>query len=325
MAAPQLSIVIPIFNEQELLPELLSRFGAVKTQLHRSCDIPEGGIEILFVNDGSTDDTLNILLAHCRRHPDYVLINLSRNHGHQLAITAGLDHARGDAVVMIDGDLQDPPELIVDLYRKQQEGYDVVYAVRNTRKGETWFKLLTASFFYKTLRRLTGVDIPANTGDFRIMSRRVADSLRALRERHRFIRGLVSWVGFRQTGIGYDRQPRFAGETKYPLSKMIRFAVDGITAFSAVPLRLISYTGLFTAVAGFFCALYVLYLRLFTDRTIPGWTSLIVIVLILGGVQLIALGVIGEYLGRLHEESKRRPLYIIEGIYRAAGDRQEIP
>jgi dolichol-phosphate mannosyltransferase len=320
---PQLSIIIPIYNEQALLPELLSRVAAVKRQLHQQNGIPDSGIELLFVNDGSTDEGPAILKAHCQTHPDYVLINLSRNHGHQLAITAGLDHARGDAVVMIDGDLQDPPEVIVDLYRKYQEGYDVVYAVRNTRKGETWFKLVTASLFYKTLRHLTRVDIPANTGDFRIISRRVADSLRALRERHRFIRGLVSWVGFHQTGIRYDRQPRFAGHTKYPLSKMIRFAIDGITAFSSVPLRLISYVGFLTAVAGFCSAAYVLYLRLFTDRTVQGWTSLIVIVLLLGGVQLIALGVIGEYLGRLHEESKSRPLYIIESIYNGSPRHKE--
>jgi dolichol-phosphate mannosyltransferase len=323
VAAPQLSIVIPIYNEEELLSELLSRIGAVKAQLHQHWGLPDRGIEVLFVNDGSTDDTRAILKAHCQTRPDYVLINLSRNHGHQLAITAGLDHAGGDAVVMIDGDLQDPPEMIIDLYRKHREGYDVVYAVRNTRPGETWFKLTTASLFYKTLRHLTGVDIPADTGDFRIISRRVADSLRAIRERHRFIRGLVSWVGFRQTGIVYDRQPRFAGHTKYPLSKMIRFAIDGITSFSSVPLRFISYVGLFTALLGFVAAAYVLYLRLFTDRTIQGWTSLIIIVLLVGGVQLIALGVIGEYLGRLHDESKSRPLYIIESIYSGSQSHQE--
>lgn len=314
---PQLSIVIPIYNEEALLPELLSRITAVSTELNKQHGIPESGIEVLFVNDGSSDESFELLKKYCQNHPGYILINLSRNHGHQLAITAGIDHARGDAVAIIDGDLQDPPEFILDLYRKYREGYDVVYAVRNTRKGETWFKLATANLFYKVLRQLTRVDIPANTGDFRIISRRVANSLCSLRERHRFIRGLVSWVGFRQTGISYDRQRRLAGDTKYPVSKMVKFAIDGITGFSSVPLRFISYLGLVAAISGFISAAYVLYLRLFTDRTVQGWTSLTTIVLLLGGVQLIALGVIGEYLGRLHDESKRRPLYIIENIYDA--------
>lgn len=317
MTPPQLSIIIPIYNEQAVLPELLARIAAVQIQLQKHHGIPDDGIEVLFVNDGSSDQSFEILRTHCQSRSDHILINLSRNHGHQLAITAGLDHARGDAVVIIDGDLQDPPELIVDLYGKYQEGFDVVYAVRNTRKGETWFKLATANLFYRVLKHLTRVEIPANTGDFRIISRRVADALRTLRERHRFVRGLVSWVGFKQTGIPYDRQPRFAGTTKYPLSKMIRFALDGITAFSSVPLRLIFYLGFLTAMAGFSFAIYAVCLRLFTDRTVHGWTSLIVIVLVLGGVQLIALGVIGEYLGRLHEESKGRPLYIVENIYTA--------
>ena len=299
------------------MPELLSRLGAVARQLDERYGIHERDVQVLLVNDGSTDKTLDMLRDHCHTHPGYAVINLSRNHGHQVAITAGLDHAQGDAVVIIEGDLQDPPEVILDLYEKYREGYDVVYAVRNTRDGETWFKLVTANLFYKALRYLTRVDIPANTGDFRIMSRRMADALGGLRERHRFVRGLVSWIGFRQTGILYDRQRRFAGETKYPFSKMVRFAVDGITAFSSVPLRITSYFGFLIAGAGFLYALYVLYLRFFTDQTVQGWTSLIVIVLLLGGVQLIALGVIGEYLGRLHDESKRRPLYIVERIYKA--------
>jgi polyisoprenyl-phosphate glycosyltransferase len=318
VATPTLSIVVPIYNEQAVLPELLARIDAVRDRLHKHEGIPEGGIEVVVVNDGSTDHSFAVLKSHCETHPHDVLINLSRNHGHQLAITAGLDHARGDAVVIIDGDLQDPPEFIVDLYRKYLEGYDVVYAVRNTRQGETWFKLLTARLFYRTLRALTRVDTPANTGDFRIMSRRVADVLRGIREQNRFIRGLVSWIGFKQIGLGYDRQPRFAGETKYPLSRMVRFAIDGIIAFSTVPLRLISCVGLLTALAGFAAAVWALYLRFFTERTVQGWTSLIIIVLVLGGIQLIALGVIGAYLGRLHDESKRRPLYIVEQVYDAS-------
>jgi glycosyltransferase involved in cell wall biosynthesis len=321
--APALCIVIPVYNEQDVLPALLARLEGVKARLHRDEGIPHGGVEVLFVNDGSTDRTLDMLRSHCATHPDDVLINLSRNHGQQLAITAGLDHARGEAVVIIDGDLQDPPELIVDLYRKSREGYDVVYAVRRTRQGETWFKVWTARLFYRTLRALTRVDIPANTGDFRLMSRRVADVLRSLRERHRFIRGLVSWVGFPQTGIPYDRQPRLAGHTKYRTTKMIGFAVDGITGFSSIPLRAISYLGLLTAMTGFVVAAYALYLRFFTDRTVQGWTSLVIIVLMLGGVQLIALGVIGAYLSRLHDESKGRPLYIVESVYDASRQQQE--
>jgi len=323
MGLPQLSIVIPVYNEEALLPELLSRTATVTRRLETEFAVPPSGVEVIFVNDGSTDRTFDVLKTHCETHRGYVLVNLSRNHGHQLAITAGLDCARGDAVVLIDGDLQDPPEVILDLYRRYLDGYDVVYAVRNSRQGEGWFKLATASTFYRVLRRLTAVDIPANTGDFRIMSRRVADVLRALRERQRFIRGLVSWAGFRQTGILYDRQPRAAGHTKYPLPKMIKFAIDGITAFSAVPLRLISYFGLLTAAAGFCYAIYVLYLRLFTQHTLQGWTSLIVIVVLLGGIQLIALGVIGEYLSRVHDESKSRPLYIIENLYAADRQREE--
>jgi glycosyltransferase involved in cell wall biosynthesis len=252
-----------------------------------------------------------------RRKQGLCAAEFIRNHGHQTAITAGIDAARGEAVAVIDGDLQDPPEFIADLYAKLREGYDVVYAVRKKREGETFFKLLTAKIFYRLLKKLTNVDIPLDTGDFRIMSRRLVNVFCSLRERHRFIRGMVSWVGFPQTGLEYERNERFAGETKYTLSRMVKFAFDGITSFSSLPLKFSSYLGILTACAGFLYALYIIYLRLFTDLPVQGWSSIVVVVLLLGGVQLLALGMIGEYLGRIHDESKHRPLYIVENFYDA--------
>jgi dolichol-phosphate mannosyltransferase len=247
-----------------------------------------------------------------------VLLNLSRNHGHQIAITAGIEIALGDAISVIDGDLQDPPETIVDLYITMLKGYDVVYAVRKKRDGESFFKLFTASLFYRVLRKLTNVDIPVDTGDFRIMSRRVVNVLKSMKERHRFIRGMISWIGFNQIGMEYERNERHSGETKYTLTKMIKFAVDGITSFSSIPLKLSSYIGIITAFLGFLYSLYIIILKLFMPDTHIelGWASLIICILLLGGTQLLALGMIGEYLGRIHDETKYRPLYIIEDIYR---------
>jgi dolichol-phosphate mannosyltransferase len=254
------------------------------------------------------------------RRPGIVLINLSRNFGHQLAATAGLDAARGEAVVLMDGDLQDPPELIERFFERWQAGYDVVYAVRRSRRGESAFKLATARVFYRTIKRLTNVSIPVDAGDFRLMSRRVVDALKNSRERHRFLRGMVSWVGFEQTGVEYDRDERHSGVTKYPLSKMLTFAVDGITSFSDVPLRFASYLGFSASTVAFVYALIVIVLKVFNINPplyTRGWASTIVAVLFLGGVQLIGIGILGEYIGRIYDEVKARPLYLISDIERS--------
>jgi dolichol-phosphate mannosyltransferase len=239
-------------------------------------------------------------------------VRLSRNFGHQIALTAGLDAARGDAVVCIDGDLQDPPEVIPELVARWQEGYDVVYAVRERREGETRFKLATASLFYKWINRMSPVDIPAQAGDFRLLSRRALDALREMPERARFLRGMTSWIGFRQIGVPYTREARFAGSTKYPLRRMLRFASDAVTSFSTTPIRFVTALGFVSVLLCLVALAWTLYLRLFTERTIQGWTSVVVVVLFLGGVQLLSLGIIGQYVGRIFDEVKGRPLYIVD-------------
>ncbi len=314
-ARPVLSLVVPLYNEVGNVAPLLERIGSVIALLPR-----ELTYEIVLVNDGSTDGTLAAIRAEMKRRPNVVLVDLSRNFGHQLAATAGLEIARGDAVVLMDGDLQDPPELVVEFIRKWREGYDVVYAVRRTRKGEGAFKLLTARIFYRTIKRLTKVEIPVDTGDFRLMSRRVVDALRRSPERNRFLRGMVSWVGYNQVAIEYDRDVRHSGTTKYPLPKMIHFAMDAITSFSDIPLRFASYFGLVVSGVAFIYALLVVGFKLFSLRPpayTPGWASTIVAVLFLGGVQLMSLGLLGEYLGRVYDEVKGRPLYLIRDIERS--------
>jgi glycosyltransferase involved in cell wall biosynthesis len=301
-----LSIVIPLYNEAGNIDELLRRVTAVV----RTLPEPPLAYEIICVDDGSRDATREKLVAAARIDPRLRVISLSRNFGHQIAATAGLDAARGDAVVLMDGDLQDPPELIAEFLERYRAGYDVVYATRRRRSGESRFKILTAALFYRVVRRLTNVSIPVDTGDFRLMSRRVVDALRETRERHRFIRGLVSWVGFHQTGVEYDRDPRFSGETKYPFSKMLKFAIDGITAFSEIPLRFASYLGFITSSFAFLYAVVILILK-FLHFNEPGYTSTILTVLFLGGVQLIGIGILGEYVGRIYDEIKARPLYLI--------------
>lgn len=311
----KLSIVIPVYNEENLIEALHKRVEGLIETLASRFGLSRDDLEILFINDGSTDATLARLTPLCEKNP-YVLINLSRNYGHQLAITAGLDNAQGEAVVMIDGDLQDPPEFIADLYAKFQGGYDVVYAVRKTREGETWFKLATASLFYRLFKSVTRLDIPLNTGDFRIMSRRVVEALKSMRETDRFLRAMTTWVGFKQTGLEYDRQERLSGESKYTLWRMLKLSMDAITSYSAVPLKMVSILGFASALIGFLLGLWALYKRLFTADTVQGWTSIIIVVLFMGGSQLIATGVIGEYLKRVSDQSKQRPLYFIEGIKR---------
>ncbi|MBV8331567.1 MAG: glycosyltransferase family 2 protein, partial [Candidatus Eremiobacteraeota bacterium] len=276
--------------------------------------------EVILVNDGSTDGTVAAIRRELRTRRNLVMVNLSRNFGHQLAATAGLELATGDPVVLRDGDLQDPPELIADFVEKYRQGYDVVYAVRRTRKGESAFKIFTARLFYRAIKRLTNVAIPVDTGDFRLMSRRVVEALRRSPERHRFLRGMVSWVGFNQTGVEYDRDERNAGETKYPLPKMIRFAVDGITSFSDIPLRFAAYFGFAVSAIAFVYAMVVIVAKLFRVNPpayTPGWASTIVAVVFLGGVQLISLGIIGEYLGRIYDQVKGRPLYLVSDIERS--------
>lgn len=314
MERPCLTIVIPIFNEEPVLDALYQRM----TQVAETFGV---SYELLFVNDGSRDASLEILRGYAARDARVRVLDFSRNFGHQVAITAGMDHARGEAVVVIDADLQDPPELIGEMLEKWREGYDVVYAVREKREGESVFKRATAALFYRLLKRVTNVDIPLDTGDYRLMSRRAIEAMKLFRERNRFVRGLVSWLGFRQTGIRFVRAERFAGETKYPLKKMLRFAIDGLVSFSFIPLQLATIMGFLASGLSFVGILWVVYLRVFTEATITGWASMMVILLFLGGVQLLTLGIVGEYIGRIYDEVKRRPLYLIqEEIGQASGD-----
>ncbi len=309
---PVYSVVVPVYNEEAILPELYRRLTDVMEGLGEP-------YEILFVNDGSRDHSLQIMHALHRQDPRVKVISFSRNFGHQMAITAGLDYARGDAVVIIDADLQDPPEVIPDLVAKWKEGYEVVYAVRTEREGETWFKELTAKLFYRLIRRITNVDIPLDTGDFRLMDRQVVETLRAMRERHRFMRGMSSWVGFRQTGVPYRRQARFAGETKYPFNKMLKFALDGITSFSYMPLQIATYLGFGIAALSALFIVFVVIARLSGLQAFAGQATTLVAVLFLGGIQLISLGILGEYVGRIYEEVKERPLYIVSKTWGVEG------
>ncbi|WP_028402992.1 glycosyltransferase family 2 protein [Ectobacillus panaciterrae] len=302
------SIVVPVFNEEAVISETYKRLTDVMKLTGEE-------YELLFVNDGSRDRTASILKEYSDRDSSVKLIDFSRNFGHQIAITAGMDYALGDAIVVIDADLQDPPELILEMIEKWKEGYDVVYAKRTQRKGETFFKKQTASLFYRLLRASTDIDIPLDTGDFRLIDRKVCDEMKKIPEKSRFVRGLVSWVGFRQTAIEYVRDERLAGETKYPLKKMLKLSMDGITSFSYKPLKLASYAGALLSAAGFIYMLVVLYLKLFTDSTVAGWASLIIIQLLFSGIVLIILGVIGEYIGRIYDETKNRPLYIVRDHY----------
>ena len=316
---PTISIVVPLYNEEGNVEELARRIRGVLLELP---DRPT--FEMVFVNDGSSDRTLARLQAVAAAFADVVIVNLSRNFGHQIAATAGLDAARGEAVILMDGDLQDPPELIVDFVEKWRDGYDVVYAVRRSRSGESPFKLITAKVFYRIIKALTNVSIPVDTGDFRLMSRRVVDALGRTRERHRFLRGLVSWIGFRQVGVPYDRAERHSGKTKYPFSKMLKFAIDGITSFSEIPLRFSTYLGFATSGFAFVYAVVVLLLKFFHYNG-PGYTSMMVAILFLGGVQLIGIGILGEYVGRIYDEIKARPLYLVSEIERSAPRSETVP
>lgn len=308
MARPRLSIVVPIWNEELVIPELYRRV----------CDTMDAtgeSWEFICVNDGSRDRSLELLMGLRAADPRVKIIDFSRNFGHQVAITAGTDFAEGDAVVVMDADLQDPPDVVTRMLEKWREGYEVVYAVRSKREGETRFKLLTASLFYRLLRRITDVNIPVDAGDFRLMDRRVVLAMRKLREKHRFMRGLSAWVGFKQIGIEYERAERFAGETKYPLRKMLRLAVSAITSFSFLPLQLATYFGFILAGISLLGIILTIVLRLSGSSAFLGQATTLVAVLFLGGIQLIFLGIIGEYVGRIYDEAKDRPLYIVSHAY----------
>jgi polyisoprenyl-phosphate glycosyltransferase len=306
---PEYSFIVPVYNEQETLQALYERLLSVLEQL-------DGSAEVIFVDDGSEDDSFDRMIEISLRDPRFKVLQLSRNFGHQTAITAGLDFAAGNAVVVMDADLQDPPETVLTMAQRWREGFDIVYAIRRGRPGEDRFKRFTAARFYRLLRRLTNVEIPVDVGDFRLVDRKALEAYKTMRENDRFVRGMFSWIGFRQTGVTYDRAERFAGETKYPLRKMINFAIDGIVSFSNAPLRLALLLGFTVSIISFLYGFVAIVLKLSGAFTVPGWTSIIFVASFLGGVQLIVLGVVGEYVGRIYVETKRRPLYIVN---RAAG------
>ena len=299
------SIVVPVYNEEQVLAETYKR-------LKKVMDSTGEKYELLFVNDGSGDRSAVMIQEFCRRDQKVRLINFARNFGHQLAISAGMDYASGEAIVVIDADLQDPPEVILQMIEKWKAGCDVVYGKRVERKGETFFKKITAAVFYRLLRLMTDVDIPVDAGDFRLLDRKVCQEIKKMREKSRYIRGLVSWVGFRQETVEYVREERWAGETKYPLRKMIKFALDAVTSFSYKPLKLATYVGFVLSLGSFVYLIVVLYQKLFTTNVVPGWASIVTINLFFNGVILIILGIIGEYIGRIYDETKNRPLYIVK-------------
>jgi len=299
------SIIAPIFNEKENLPDLYLRVKEVM-------DSTREPWELVLVDDGSTDGSTDMLRELAKEDKEHIRpVIFARNFGHQVAVTAGLDYSRGEAVVIIDADLQDPPELIIEMSKKWKEGYEVVYAVRAEREGESWFKLWTASLFYRIIYRITDVKIPLDTGDFRLMDRKVVDVMNSMRERHRFLRGMSAWVGFKQIGVEYKRAARKAGETKYPFRKMFRLAINAVTSFSYFPLQVATYVGFIAAGISIVAIPIVVYMRITGSQAFFGQATTLIAVLFLGGVQLISLGVLGEYIGRLYDEAKGRPLYIV--------------
>nr|WP_208752882.1 glycosyltransferase family 2 protein [Bacillus cereus] len=300
-----ISVVVPMYFEEEVAQECYNRLKSVMLQNNIN-------YEFVFVNDGSTDRTMEILSEIAANDYRTKIVNFARNFGHQVAVTAGIAAAKGDAIVIIDADLQDPPEVIPELIAKWEEGNEVVYAKRKQRKGETWFKLLTAKYFYKFLNYMSDIDIPKDTGDFRIIDRKIADVFNQMTERNRFIRGMMSWVGFRQTYVEYERDERFAGETKYPLKKMIKFASDGIIAFSTKPLRIVMSLGLLSVLISIIVLLYTITVKIFGHGTQTGWASIMVAITFFSGIQLLGLGIVGQYIARIYDESKNRPIYIVK-------------
>lgn len=304
----ELSVIIPLYNEELNIDCLFDRLVLVLNRLNMK-------YEIICVNDGSKDNTIGRLIDYHYQNPVIKIVNLSRNFGKEIALSAGLDYANGAAVVPIDADLQDPPELIAEMVEKWREGYDVIYATRRSRNEETWLKRFTANAFYRTLNRISLVPIPHDTGDFRLLDRRVVDALKKMPERNRFMKGLFSWVGFKQTSIYFDRPSRYQGESTWNYWKLWNFALDGITSFSFIPLKVWSYIGVCVAIPSFFYASFLVLRTLIFGIDLPGYASIMVAILFLGGVQLVSLGVIGEYLGRVYEEVKRRPLYLVRDAY----------
>lgn len=310
-----ISVVVPVYNESEVIGTFYDRATGALARL-------EGfDYELVFVDDGSRDDSYEKLSLFAATDPHVCVLKFSRNFGHQIAITAGIDYARGDCVVVIDADLQDPPEVVSAMVDKWHQGFDVVYGVRAEREGEGAMKLATASLFYRLLGRLTTIQIPVDVGDFRLLSRRAVDQLKQLREKDRFVRGLVSWIGFNQTGVVYHRDKRYAGETKYPYRKMIKFALDGITSFSTAPLKVASWTGYGAALLAILYLLSVFVQKLL-GYTVEGWATIMVALLFLGSVQLICLGILGEYLGRIFNEVKPRPMYVVEEVLASSSSRE---
>ncbi|PHV72331.1 glycosyltransferase [Sporanaerobium hydrogeniformans] len=307
---PLISVIVPMYFEEKIVEICYTRLTQVMSK-ETTYDY-----ELLFINDGSKDATLTLLLEKAKQDRHVKVISFSRNFGHQAAVSCGIAYAKGEALVIIDADLQDPPELIPQMLNLWKQGNEVVYGKRKRRKGETWFKLTTAKIFYRLLGWLTEVEIPVDTGDFRLIDRKVAEVIKALPEHNRFLRGLVAWTGFRQIPLVYEREARFAGETKYPLKKMIHFALDGIFSFSAKPLKLIINIGLLAVLVSLGVLIYSLVAYLSTGiSTVRGWTSLMVVITFLGGVQLVSIGILGEYIGRMYDESKGRPLYIVDKTY----------
>ncbi|MEH2238919.1 glycosyltransferase family 2 protein [Nostoc sp.] len=305
---PKYSLIVPIYNEEEIIPELYRRLSAVMNRM-------DGPVELILINDGSRDRSLQLIRDLHQKDPRICYLSFARNFGHQIAVTAGLNFVRGQVIVILDADLQDPPELIPDMVEKWRQGYQVVYAQRTLRRKEGWFKRFTAYFFYRILKKLADVEIPTDTGDFCLMDRQIVDILNSMPERTRYIRGLRSWVGFQQTAIRFERNPRFAGEVKYTFSKSLALAINGLVSFSIVPLRLSTYLGLVAATVAIFMALLVLYWRLFVPHSpLTGFTIILMAIFFLGSVQLVSVGILGEYVGRIYEEVKARPLYTLAEV-----------
>jgi len=304
---PTYSFVIPVYNEEEVLPELYRRMKAL-------IDTLDGPSEVILIDDGSRDRSYPLMLELHALDARFKVVHFSRNFGKEVAVSAGLDLASGDAIVLLDADLQDPPELVVEMAAKWREGYDMVYAKRDRRMNETWFKRTTSRMFYRTLRRISDVDVPLDVGDFRLVDRRALDAFRSMRERNRYVRGMFGWIGFRQTGVSYVRPGRFAGQTKWPLSKLVRLAFDGIISFSTAPLRMVLQLGFLVSVFSFAAGLFAIVIKLSGMYAISGWASLTVLMSFIGGVQLTVLGVMGEYVGRIYEEVKQRPLYLVRDL-----------
>ena len=308
MLQKTLSVVVPAFNEEEVIGETTARL------LHLSDRIDGWALELVYVDDGSTDKTPEILADLASKHPQIKVVCFARNFGHQIAVTAGIDHADGEYIAIIDADLQDPPELIADMLKIAQSGYDVVHGRRVSRDGEGWFKKASSKMFYRLINVLSDLTMPNDTGDFRLISRRVADSLSSMRERHRYLRGMIPWLGYRAYQFDYERQPRFAGETKYPLRKMLRLALDAIMSFSSKPLELAVRFGALVTLGGVLGLLYVIGLKLTQDAFVAGLTTIICLIILFGGIQIMLIGIIGVYVSRIFEEAKNRPLYVVSEI-----------